>query len=336
MTNFDLFTKEQDFAPFAEPAVSAERIYQIDPAACVLNCRRAMEAAVKWMYSVDAALVMPYQDNLISLMNTDEFRDIVDDNLLRRMDYIRKTGNAAAHAGRRITKEQAALCLENLYIFLDFVAYCYGDDYQEGTYDPSLLEQEPPADIHIIDTEAELKLEELMAENAALREELTARRAEQQQTYVPKPLDISEYKTRKLYIDAMLEDAGWIEGKNWINEYEIPGMPNKSEVGYADYVLMGDDGRILAVIEAKRTCVDVAKGRQQAKLYADLIEQKQGRRPVVFLTNGFDTRIVDNQYPERKVAAFYSKRDLEKLFNLQSMRSSLKYIVVDKQIAGRY
>ena len=336
MTNFDLFTKEKDFAPFVEPAVSAELIYQIDPAACVLNCRRAMEAAVKWMYSVDAELVMPYQDNLISLMNTDEFRDIVDDNLLRRMDFIRKTGNIAAHAGKKISKEQAALCLENLYIFFDFVAYCYADDYQERTFDPSLLEKETPVAVPTINLDAELKLEKLMAENAALKEELTARRVEQQQTYVPKPLDISEYKTRKLYIDAMLEDAGWIEGKNWINEYEIPGMPNKSEVGFADYVLMGDDGRILAVIEAKRTCVDVAKGRQQAKLYADLIEKKQGRRPVVFLTNGFDTRIVDNQYPERKVAAFYSKRDLEKLFNLHSMRSSLKYIMVDKQIAGRY
>ena len=336
MTNFDLFTKEQDFAPFAEPAAAAERIYQIDPAACVLNCRRAMEAAVKWMYSVDSALVMPYQDNLISLMNTDEFRDIVDDNLLRRMDYIRKTGNAAAHAGRRITKEQAALCLENLYVFLDFVAYCYANDYQEGTYDHSLLEQEPPAAMPVIDTEAELKLEELMAENAALKAELTARREAQQQSYVPKPLELTEYKTRKLYIDAMLEDAGWTEGKNWINEYEIPGMPNKSEVGYADYVLMGDDGRILAVIEAKRTCVDVAKGRQQAKLYADLIEQKQGRRPVVFLTNGFETRIVDGQYPERRVASVWSKRDLEKLFNLRRMRTSLKNIAVDRKIAGRY
>lgn len=58
MTNFDLFTKEQDFAPFAEAAVAAERIYQIDPAACVLNCRRSMESAIKWMYSVDAALVI--------------------------------------------------------------------------------------------------------------------------------------------------------------------------------------------------------------------------------------------------------------------------------------
>ena len=115
MTNFDLFAKVQDFASFTEPAVSAERIYQIDTAACVLNCRRAMEAAVKWMYSVDRALVMPYQDNLISLIRTDEFRDIVDDSLLRRMDFIRKTGNAAAHAGRKITKEQAVAILRQQF-----------------------------------------------------------------------------------------------------------------------------------------------------------------------------------------------------------------------------
>ena len=336
MTNFDLFTKEPEFTPFAEPAAAAERIYQIDPAACVLNCRRAMEGAIKWMYSVDTLLVIPYQYTLSALMNTDEFRELVDEDLFYRMDYIRKIGNAAAHEGRKITKEQAVLCLENLYIFLDFVAYCYGEDYEESSYDRTLLEQESNVPAPAISPETEMKLEELMAENAALREELTSRREEQQLTYVPKPLDISEYKTRKLYIDAMLEDAGWIEGKNWINEYEIPGMPNKSEVGFADYVLMGDDGRILAVIEAKRTCVDPAKGRQQAKLYADLIEKKQGRRPVVFLTNGFETRIVDNQYPERKVAAIYSKRDLEKHFNLMNMRSSLKYVVVDKNIADRY
>ncbi|MBR1553002.1 MAG: DEAD/DEAH box helicase family protein, partial [Schwartzia sp.] len=337
MTNFDLFTKEKDFAAFAEAAVAAERIYRIDPAACALNCRRAMECAVKWMYSVDDALSLPYQDKLVSLMNTEDFRSIVDENLRRRMDFIRLTGNAAAHVGRKITKEQAALCLENRYIFLDFVAYCYGSDYQEKPFDASLLEQETPAAAAPAEkSEAELKLEELMKENAALREELTARREEQRQTYVTKPLEISEYKTRKLYIDAMLEDAGWVEGRNWINEYELPGMPNKSEAGFADYVLMGDDGRILAVIEAKRTCVDVSKGRQQAKLYADSIEQKQGRRPVVFLTNGFDTRIVDNQYPERRIAAIYSKRDLEKLMNLRKMHTTLQSVMVDRKIAGRY
>ena len=361
MTNFDKFAAEPTFASFAKIAVSAERIFQIDPAACVLNCRRAMEFAVKWMYSVDGDLVLPWDDKLVSLMSTDEFRGVVDGDLLRRMDFIRKLGNTAAHDGRKISREQAALCLENLYIFLDFVAYCYGDKYEERAFDPDLLNpiqaETPPQSLRdssprggaktphpspaaTLSPQGEglesIDLAALMAENAALKAELTARREAQQQSYVPKPLELSEYKTRKLYIDAMLEDVGWIEGKNWINEYEIPGMPNRSEVGFADYVLLGDDGRVLAVIEAKRTCVDVAKGRQQAKLYADLIEQKQGRRPVVFLTNGFETRIVDNQYPERRVAAIYSKRDLEKLFNLQRMRSSLKNIVVDKHIAGRY
>ncbi len=347
MTNFDLFTKEQDFAPFAEPAAAAERIYQIDPAACVLNCRRAMEGAVKWMYSVDSALELPYQDTLISLMSEESFRDIVGADIWRRMDFIRRTANNAAHSStKKISSEQAALCLENLFVFLDFVAYCYGADYEERQFDRGLLESEriataPAAPRNDSDEPTPLlreppELAALRAENAALREELTARRAEQQQTYTPKPLDLSEYKTRKIYIDTMLTDAGWIEGKNWLNEYEIPGMPNKSELGYADYVLLNDSGKILAVIEAKRTCVDVSKGRQQAKLYADLIEQQQGFRPVVFLTNGFDTRIVDNQYPERRVAAIYSKRDLEKLFNLRTMRTSLAHVMINKNIAGRY
>lgn len=334
MTNFDFLKNEPKFESFADAAISAERILPIDFAASILNCRRAMEFAVKWMYSVDASLVKPWDDKLVCLLGTEEFRDIVDEDLLRRMDFIRKVGNSAAHAGNKVKREQAELCLENLFIFLDFVAYCYADEYTEKTYDPTLLKTESAEPV--VSPEIEIKLEKLMKENAALREELTSRREEQQPTYVPKPLDISEYKTRKLYIDAMLQDSGWVEGVNWINEYQIAGMPNKSGIGFADYVLYGDDGCILAVVEAKRTCADVSQGRQQAKLYADLIAKQQGRRPVVFLTNGFETRIDDNQYPERKVAAIYSKRDLEKLFNLQSMRTDLKYISVDKKIAGRY
>ena len=339
MTNFDFLLSEKDFEPFASVAVSAERILQIEPSACVINCRRAMEFAIKWMYSVDKALVMPYQDTLVSLMNGEDFRDIVGTDLWKRMDLIRRMGNNAAHTGKKITRDQAALCLENLFVFLDFVAYCYGENYTERHFDRELLNRPAPADAggdSPAKGVADIDLAALIAENAALKEELTARRAEQQQTYVPKPLDLSEYKTRKLYIDTMLIDAGWTEGRDWLNEVELPGMPNRSETGYADYVLYGDDGRPLAVVEAKRTCVDVSKGRQQAKLYADLLEKKYHRRPVIFLTNGFETRITDNLYPERRCAAIYSKRDLEKLFNLQSMRTSLKNVTVNRSIAGRY
>ncbi|MDM8249848.1 DEAD/DEAH box helicase family protein [Lacrimispora saccharolytica] len=336
MTNFDFLKKEPQFDSFVDVAISAEKILHIDMEASVINCRRAMEFAIKWMYSVDGSLVMPYQDTLVSLMSTEEFRDIVDPELWRRLDFIRRVGNNAAHNGKKITLDQAKLCLENLYIFLDFVAYCYAKDYTEGEFHAELLEEQKQPVLEEVPTISEIDLKALIAENQALKEQLTARREEQQQTYVPKPLDLSEYKTRKIYIDTMLMDAGWTEGKNWINEVELPGMPNKSEVGYADYVLYDDAHRPLAVIEAKRTCVDVAKGRQQAKLYADILEKQYGRRPVIFLTNGFDTRIDDGQYPERRVSMIYSKRDLEKWFNLQSMKTSLKNITVDKNIAGRY
>lgn len=335
MTNFDFLLSDPQFDTFSSVAVAAENILHIDVDSCVINCRRAMEFAVKWMYSVDKSLDLPYQDNLQNLMNGEEFRDIVGTDIWRRMDFIRKIGNNAAHGGKKVTEAQAELCLENLFVFLDFVAYCYGENYTEGNFDKSLLSLTPEEALSFV-PDNNIDLAALMQENKALKEELTARRVVQQPSYVQKPLELSEYKTRKIYIDFMLNDAGWTEGKDWLNEVELPGMPNHSEVGYADYVLYGDDGRPLAVVEAKRTCVDVSKGRQQAKLYADLLEKKYGRRPVIFLTNGFEMHIQDNLYPERKCATVYSKRDLEKLFNLQTMRTSLKNVIINRGIADRY
>jgi len=307
MSNFKFLQSDPAFAPFMDVAMAAEKILHIDPAACILNCRRSMEFAVKWMYSVDKDLEMPYQDNLKSLMDSAEFRGIVGQDIWERMKLIRVKGNNAAHNTGKISEAVAMLCLENLHIFLDFVAYCYADTYEETKFDPQIVREIATAPAEPRNDTEDIDLAALIEENKKLKEQLTARREEQQQTYVPKPLDISEYETRKFYIDAMLEDAGWVEGKDWINEVELPGMPNKSEVGYADYVLYDDAHKPLAVIEAKRTCVDVSKGRQQAELYADILEKKYHRRPAIFLTNGFETHIIDGQYPERKCATIYSK-----------------------------
>ena len=335
MPNFTPYQTEQ-FQPFAPAAETAERLYAIDPAACAMNCRRAMELAVKWMYAVDKQLVLPHKKDLSVLLSTAEFVDLVDDkNLLRRLDFLRRLGNTAAHSGKKISRDQARLALENLFYFLDFVACCYAPDYQPRDFDPALLPAEPPAKAPTAPA-AEVELERLMAENQALREELTARRTRQQPRYVTKPLELSEYDTRKIYIDAMLLDTGWVKGKDWLEEVPIHGMPSKSGVGYTDYLLCGQDGRPLAVVEAKRSCADPAKGRQQAELYADQLEKKYGRRPVVFLTNGFETRILDGRYPERQVAAIWSRRDLEKLMNLRGMRESLDAAEADPKIAGRY
>ena len=334
MGNFDYLKEEKRFDTFSNVAIAAEKVLYIDPGLCVMNCRRAMEFAIKWMYSVDASLTKPYQENLISLMNTEEFKDIIDEDLFKRMDFIRKIGNEGTHNARKITEEQAMLCLENLHIFFDFVSYCYADNYVEQSFNRSLMtkEVELPKTPEI----SNIDLDKLIAENASLRASLTEQREEKIQSYVTKPLELSEYSTRKIYIDAMLLDAGWREGSDWLNEVKLKGLPTKSGEGFADYVLYDSVNRPIAVVEAKRTCVDVVAGRKQASDYADAIEKETGRRPCIFLTNGFETRIIDGKYPERKVASVYSKEDLEKMFNLRKMRTSLENVVIDKNIAGRY
>lgn len=334
MTNFDHFTKEPQFKTFSKIAVNAEKFFLLDPATSAFNSRKSMEFGVKWLYSVEKDLVIPYDKSIFSLLSTDSFRELIDRDLLTRLHFIRKVGNDSAHVdAQEVSAEQAQVCLENLFIFLDFLAYCYGGHYEERTFEGNLLTQEQAPSPN---NESELDLSVLLEENKSLKEELSARRVKKQETYQPKSLKMSEFLTRRIYIDTNLKSLGWKKGVNWAEEVELLGMPNKSGLGYADYVLYGDDLKPLAVIEAKKTSKDVCEGRKQGQLYADLLEEKHGVRPVVFLTNGFHTTIDDGKYPERTVASVYSKRDLEKWFNLRRNRQSLKNVKVNEVIAGRY
>lgn len=329
MTNFDFLLRDPQFDGFARVAVSAEKILHIDPAACALNCRRAMEFAVKWLYSVDSSLSMPDDDRLVRLMDSRPFRELVGEDLWKKMKLIRSLGNNAAHDGDKISRSQAELCLENLFDFLDFVAYCYSSDYKNRSFDHSLVDthgaEEAAAEA------AEVELERLMAENAALRADLTARRESQRQNYVPRPLDHSEYNTRKIYIEAMLIDAGWTPGCDCMTDVSLSGTSAGGELGEADYILYDEDDTPLAVIEARRSCMDIDKGRQQALLCAELLEKQYGRRPVIFLTDGFDIYINDGF--ERRIAALYSRADLRRRLSLSS--ANLEEAAAAQGIADR-
>lgn len=91
-------------------------------------------------------------------------------------------------------------------------------------------------------------------------------------------------------------------------------MPNAHEKGFADYVLFGQDGAPLAVVEAKRASKSPTAGKHQAELYADCLEEQYGVRPVVYYTNGFETYIIDGLgYPPRRLYAFHTEKDLQLL-----------------------
>ena len=151
-------------------------------------------------------------------------------------------------------------------------------------------------------------------------------------------MDISEFQTRKKYIDVDLQLLGWTIGDDCLEEVEVDNMMSiKGKIGYVDYVLYGKDGLPLALIEAKRTSVDPNTGLQQAKLYADSLERKTGRRPIIFTTNGFETYIWDDKIsPQRKVSGIFSKSDLEKLINRRNSLKPLIKITIDDRITDRY
>lgn len=342
-TNFDFLLKDKQFEQFADAAISAELVLSINPALCATACRTTLEFAVKWMYSVDSSLAKPYDSKLVTLISTEDFKDLVPAGMGPKLNYLRKVGNNATHNARGVSRDQAVLALQNLHSFLNFIAYCYGTEYTETAFNHSLIEPkaapEPIAALPVVQTQPEeLDFQTLLDENFPIRKKLTAKRVAQlKQGYDVQPMDMTEAQTRKAYIDVMLQDAGWQRGPNWVDEYPIDEMPSKSGKGKADYVLLGDDGKPLAVIEAKRTSVSVEKGRQQAKLYADFLEKKYGQRPVIFMTNGYETRIWnDKYYPERTVSGIYAKRDLEKEFNKMRDRKPLTAVQVNDKISGRY
>ncbi|WP_203363660.1 DEAD/DEAH box helicase family protein [Bacillus sp. REN10] len=345
LTNFGFLRDKDQFGNFSNACLEAEKSLQVSPATCAILTRRALELAVKWLYTSDSELKLPYQDNLSSLIHERTFMAIIDEDLFPLMKYIIKLGNVAVHTNSTITRDEAVLALHNLHQFVDWIDYCYAENYSESEFkEEVLLTGEEPRkrpeeykELYEKLSSKDRKLEDLMRENEQLRKELTSKRIENMEQYDFQVDELSEFDTRKIYIDLELKLAGWEFGKDVLEEYQVYGMPNNQGIGFVDYVLLGDNGKPIAVVEAKRTTYDASKGKQQAKLYADCIEKMHGQRPIIFYTNGFDIRLWDDMnYPERKVAGFYTKADLQLLIDRRMIQRPLVDIEIKDEISNRY
>ena len=348
MTNFDFLSNITDYKLFSDAAIEAEKVYTSSPSMCAVGCRKALELAVKWVYSADKAIDLPYKENLQSLIHEPSFRFALDSQTWGKLPYIIKLGNLAVHTQRSVSSADALLSLESLFEFIEWIDYCYGADYVERHFDTALIPTDK-VDIDvkkikeqeslIVQKDSEIKaLQDKIAEMSAA---LTASKEKKQSARTFKPADLSEFKTRKIYIDVDLKFMGWkfsgTDADVW-EEYEVNDMNGVlGHKGYADYVLFGRDGLPLAVIEAKRSSKDPNIGRKQAVLYADCLERKFGRRPMMFTSNGFETYFWDDMSsPQRKVSGFFTKSDLEKLMNRRETRRKLNTITVDDKITDRY
>lgn len=344
MSNFDFLKQNKIFNNFSESCIEAENGIGLNTVTCSILCRRALELGVKWLYANDNDLKIPYQNNLSALVHDITFKNIIDEKLLKQIEYIIKLGNYAVHNNKKISREEAILSLRYLYNFMQWIAYCYADNFEEKEFDESILQTQSENILAVKERESlyeelekkDKKLEETRRENEELRAKLTKKREKKEENYNFEIKDISEYETRKKYIDLELKLAGWDFDTNITEELKLTGMPNNKNEGYADYVLFGKNGLPLAVVEAKRTSVDPRVGQNQAKLYADCIENEYHQRPVIYYTNGFEIYMWDDKnYPPRKVSGFYTQDELQLLVNRRTSKQNLEHVYVQDKITNR-
>lgn len=364
MSNFNFI--KADFPQLYTDAIEAEKLTFISPTSTAVLCRSTFENGVNWLYDHEAKLSRPWRSDLSTLIHEPAFSALFNRSLFSELNLIRKTGNAAAH-GTRISEQDALACLKYLFRFLRFLAIYYGNTAPETqVFDEALIptlqtstpDQQPSLQQLITDLElknkafreAEQAQIQLAKENTALKAELeqqrldiAKRKAEREKSLdvgTAIPLLVSEAETRRRYIDLSLKECGWThlqEGRDL--EYEVTGMPlstNSSGKGYVDYVLWGDNGLPLAVVEAKKTLSSPKKGKHQAELYANCLEIMHGQRPLIFYSNGFETYLWDDLFsPEREVQGFYSKDELQLLIDRRTSRTNLRAFKVNTAIAGR-
>ncbi|MFC1743359.1 DEAD/DEAH box helicase family protein [Candidatus Riflebacteria bacterium] len=345
---------QKEWPEFFEPGLEAEKAVFTAPRTSAFYSRYTMEKAVKWLYKIDSYLRKPYQDNLAGLIHEQTFKDNLPPGMFGKINFLRKIGNIASHSDTGPGASESLMAFKYLHTFLAWLATYYGN--REGKIPPvkeDLIPREGAADQNagaLRELEETLKskdrqLEEKEEKLAKSEEEIKQLLEEIQQIKtqnraaaydVALTEDATEEETR-IYIDLLLREAGWDPDKPNVREFEVQGMPADTGIGYADYVLWGDDGLPLAVVEAKRSRKSAAEGAHQAELYADCLEKMTGQRPIIFYTNGFEIWLWDNKfYPPRKIYGFYTKDELQLLIHRRKTRKELKNEKINEQIAGRY
>lgn len=374
MSNFQFLIPE--FRLLHEPAAGAEQLVQSDPRAAVMRARHALEQLVLWLYDNDNSLRMPaYDKALNTLLTQPDFHRLVPPYVFDKMRLIQRMGNQAVHSMRPVSRADAMGLVRELFHTLFWLARTYtraSDPKQMAAdWDEQRVPFLVPAEEAIQLTREQLKKQETQFQSkldaqlaelqqreqamsaqavtlaereatlAALNAELAQRRQELAQARaaaiaIPDHHDYDEADTRLKLIDVLLHEAGWEHGKSLGVEVTIPGMPNRHDQGAADYVLWGADGKPAAVVEAKRTLRDPEQGRQQAKLYADGLEQQHQQRPLIYYSNGHRTFFWDDRHaPPREVQGFHTRDELALYLQRRKLAQDPRQLEVNAAIAGR-
>ena len=343
MSNFSFIPFQ--WAKIAQTPKEAEKHVYGAPLYAAMLCRKSLEEWVRWMYEHDEDLILPYDTSLSTLMHEQCFKNVVAPMQFNHINLIRKLGNNAVHSNAKIKPQEVLYALQLLHGFIGWITMTYGEERpQIKPFDESLVPKETGKDKSKEELQKlELAFQNQQTELKKLQEELASIKALKtlNSAFIPPPIDPNENLTRKIYIDTLLREAGWDPYGTNVPEYPVKNcMPKDTSSngdGKVDYVLWGDDGKPLALVEAKRTSRDPRVGQHQAKCYADCLQKEFGQRPVIFYSNGFQSWIWDDtDYAPREVFGFYTKDELQTLIQRRIFKKPLATQKINDDITNRY
>lgn len=302
MSEFEFIKENPKYAGIYSLCTTAENA--TEPVKKAEKCRDALNGIIALIYE-RYGITMPSGATMLELVDGKIISGFVNNSiLLDSLHYIRKLGINAEH-DLHIKKTQSKLALDNLVFFTQYMVNKF--DAPEKVKD-----------------------------------------------YVLPPY-MSEAETRRIYIDLYLGEAGWSvmapnsnkvlpNGTNVACgtvfpsraccEIPVEGMPNKSGIGFCDYVLYGKDGKPLAIVEAKKTSVEPLVGQEQVKIYGDCIKAVYGYVPVLYYTNGYEIYVIDGTYPARKVMSFHTLEELTYLLQKRE-RGKITDLSINDKISSR-
>lgn len=346
-------------------AKNAERDALFDSRSTCFYARRAVEAAVKWLYTVND-LDQPYKADLSARIHDPAFQAIVPGAVQTKLDLIRRAGNHAVHDDRPIGQESGVRLLEELFHVMSWLARTYASQPDSKPTPEQKLDRaklpKPGGRAAVAKTMAQLQelgaeleakdaqLEEAASARADLTEQLLAR-DEQLKAADAAHASLEELvaQLRAQVAAAQSAAAGHADTHDYdeartrtdivdlllreagwdVNSPRVREYPvtgmPDGKNGFVDYVLWGTDGLPLAVVEAKRTSKDATVGQHQAKLYADCLEKMHGQRPIILYTNGFDTWLWDDLY--------YPPREVEGFYTRDELALEIQRRTTRKKLA---
>lgn len=296
---------QRNYAELFTISELAERLIQIDPNSSLAKSRLLSEKIAQLIWEFES--LENFDGKQVERINQLYYKNCIPEIIKDILHTVRKSGNRASHDGNS-TYQEALFVLKKCFALSKWFYETYENDYLGD-----LIYELPGKEEQINIEELQAQLEQLSKEVHNYKSKIESLNSSQEVVNKRKErslvnannIQLDEKETRKLLIDAKLQEAGWECDSDTLNYKKNKTLPEKGKnkaiaewpcgSKWADYALfIGTE--LYGIVEAKKYATDISTDLHQSKIYAELIPSSNDfsfkgkwngfNVPFLFSTNG--------------------------------------------------